>query len=267
MLPNVGVSFHFDPANMLYASYSEELSAPRTDDLYTVTSAAGGVSLDTVAPESSTNYEVGYRYQRSDILGSVALWDSEFHNRIVSSYDPNTNLTVDRNVGNVRLYGVDAQIGAKPIHGLETTAFFSYIHTRLEQNIVFDKAGDIEPLAGKQLVETPTIQLGGRVQYEFFPGATIGFQGKYVGSRYVTDLNDLRVAGYTTFDLDMRYDLSRFFPRSWIQFNATNILDKRYYGSLNSNGTINTNSPFFGGTPYSQQGAPRTATISLRAAF
>jgi iron complex outermembrane receptor protein len=266
VLPNVGVSFHFDPANMIYASYSEELSAPRTDDLYTVSNSAGSVTLDTVAPETSTNYEVGYRFQRSDILASVALWDSEFQNRIVSSYDPNTNLTIDRNVGNVRLYGVDAQIGAKPIEHLSTTAFFGYEHSRLEQNIVYDKAGDIEPLAGKALVETPEIELGGRVQYEFFPGATIGLQGKYVGSRWVTDVNDLKVAGYTTFDLDMRYDLSHFFPRSYIQFNATNILNKRYYGSLNSAGSIDTGKPW-GGTPYADQGAPRTATITLRAAF
>ena len=266
VLPNVGVSFHFDPANMIYASYSEELSAPRTDDLYTVPSAAGGVTLDTVHPETSTNYELGYRFQRSDILASVALWDSEFHNRIVSSYDPNTNLTVDRNVGNVRLYGVDAQIGAKPIEHLATTAFFGYEKSRVEQNIVFDKAGDIEPLAGKELIETPEIELGGRVQYEFFPGATIGLQGKYVGSRWVTDVNDLKVPGYTTFDLDMRYDLSQFFPRSYIQFNATNILNKHYYGSLNSAGSIDTGKPW-GGSPYFDEGAPRTATITLRAAF
>ena len=268
VLPNVGVSFHFDPANMIYASYAEELSAPRTDDLYTVASAAGGVTFDTVHPETSTNYELGYRFQRSDILASVALWDSEFHNRIVSSYDPNTNLTIDRNVGNVRLYGVDAQIGAKPLEHLATTAFFSYEKSRVEQNIAFLSAGSLvyEPLQGKQLVETPQIELGGRVQYEFFPGATIGLQGKYVGSRYVTDVNDLKVAGYTTFDLDMRYDLSHFLPRSYIQFNATNILNKRYYGSLNSAGSIDTGKPW-GGSPYADEGAPRTATVTIRAAF
>jgi iron complex outermembrane receptor protein len=272
VLPNVGVSFHFDPANMVYASFSQELSAPRTDDLYTVSNTAGSVSLDTVQPETSTNYEVGYRFQRSDILASVALWDSEFHNRIVSSYDPNTNLTIDRNVGNVRLYGVDAQIGAKPIDHLATTAFFSFEKSRLEQNIAFNTgtlAAPVlvyEPLQGKQLVETPQIELGGRVQYEFFPGATIGLQGKYVGSRYVTDVNDLKVAGYTTFDLDMRYDLSHFLPRSYIQFNATNILNKRYYGSLNSAGSIDTGKPW-GGSPYADEGAPRTATVTIRAAF
>ena len=164
-----------------------------------------------VRPETSTNYEVGYRFQRSNLLASVALWDSEFHNRIVSSYDPTTNLTIDRNVGNVRLFGLDAQAGAEFFDGhLRTTAVFSYTHTRLEQDVVFDSQGDIEPLAGKQLVETPQIQVGGRVEYDFFPGAVIGFQGKYTGKRWVTDLNDLSVAGYTVFDMDMRISLDRF---------------------------------------------------------
>ena len=273
VLPNVGLSWRFDPANMVYVSYSEELSAPRTDDLYTVPNTSGVVSIDSVQPETSQNFEVGYRYQHSNVLASVALWDAEYHNRIVSSYDPNSGLTIDRNVGNVQLYGVDAQAGATFFESrLQTTAFFSYEHSRLQQDIVYN-VGTVttpvylsEPLVGKQLVETPEFELGGRVQYEIFPGATIGLQGKYVGSRYVTDVNDLKVAGYTTFDLDMRYDLSRVFPRSYIQFNATNILDKRYYGSLNSAGSIDTSKPF-GGAPYADQGAPRTATVTLRAAF
>ncbi len=179
VLPNVGLSWRFDPSNMVYFSYSEELSAPRTDDLYTVSVGQTGVSLDNVRPETSTNYEVGYRFQHSNLLASVALWDSEFHNRIVSSYDPTTNLTIDRNVGNVRLYGVDAQAGAQFFDGhLRTTAVFSYIHTRLEQNLLYDVQGDIEPLEGKQLVETPQIQVGGRVRIRRLPRRHDRFPGQ-----------------------------------------------------------------------------------------
>ena len=264
-LPNVGLSWRFNPSNMVYFSYAEEFSAPKTDDLYTVPSPAGGLNLDNVKPETTDNFELGYRYQTTRLSGSVAFWDSEFHNRILSTYDPTTNVSFDRNIGDVRLMGVDVQLGAKPIKNLTTTALFSYEHSRVQSNYV-DTTGAIEPLAGKALVDTPEIQLGGRITYEI--GAlSIGFQGKYVGSRFVTDLNDLKVAGYTVFDADLRYRLDRVLKGSYVQLNLTNIFDAHYYGSINTDPTNNTDSHWYGGRPYADQGAPRTVVASFKAPF
>ena len=39
VLPNVGISYVITPGHTIYASYAEGLSAPRTDQLYTVTSS------------------------------------------------------------------------------------------------------------------------------------------------------------------------------------------------------------------------------------
>ncbi len=267
VLPNVGLSWRFDPANMIYASYTQELSAPKTDDLYTVkTAGSSTVNLDSVRPETTSNYEIGYRYQTARLIGSIALWDTEFENRILQSYDPTTNLSQDRNVGSVTLYGVDAQLGATPIEHLNLLANVSYAHSRLKDNIVFDAAGDIEPLKGKQQVETPDWMVSGRATYEV-SAFTFGVTGKYVGKRYVTDLNDLSVPDYYTFDADVRVKLDRILKGSSLQINVVNFFDKRYLGSLNSKPTNNTSSPFYSGVPYALQGAPRTVWVSLKAAF
>ncbi len=276
VLPNVGLSWRFDAANMVYFSYSQQFSAPRTDDLYTVKSVAGSVSLDTVTPETSTTYEGGYRYQTGHILGSVAVWDSEFHNRIVSTYDPVTGISDDRNVGNVQLYGVDAQFGARPIEHMTALATFSYVHSKLEQDLIYSAAGvtdptQREPLAGKQLVETPQITFGGRITYNLGDLA-LGFQGKYTGSRFTTDVNDQKVPGYTVFDLDVRYKLdsftkSTFVKGSYIQLNVTNLFNKKYFGSLGTTATYDQRLPYAAGTPYAYQGGPRTIAVSLKAAF
>lgn len=266
VLPNAGLSWRFDAADMVYASYTQQLSAPKTDDLYTVKSTLNTVNIDNVQPETTTNYEIGYRYQASRLMASVALWDTEYQNRIITSYDPTTNLSQDRNVGAVQLYGVDAQIGAQPIKGLSLIGSLSYAHSRLKDNIVGDSAGDIEPLKGKQQVETPDWTVSGRASYEI-ADFVLGLQGKYVGKRYVTDLNDLAAPSYVTFDADLRYKLDRILARSYIQLNVVNLFDKRYLGSLNSKPTDNTDSKFYSGAPFASQGAPRTVWVSVRAAF
>jgi len=289
VLPNVGLSWRFDPHNSVYFSYSEEFSAPRTDDLYTITApAVGTVGIDSVRPETSTTFEGGYRYQSGRMIGSLALWDSEFRNRIVSTYDPNTGVSDDRNVGAVRLYGLDAQFGVKPLPGLTALATFEYEHSRLEQNVQItapnaagpNTPGVIEPLAGKSLVETPEITFGGRVTYEFHD-FVLGFQGKYTGSRWTTDLNDQKVAGYTVFDLDARWKLDgligdkTFMKGTYVQVNVQNLFNKHYYGSLGTSSTsiqdkVTTNAglySFYSGGAFAYQGPPRTIVVSFKAAF
>ena len=51
------------------------------------------------------------------------------------------------------------------------------------------------------VTETPHWQFGGRANVEL--GAfEFGIQGKHVGSRFATDVNDVKAKGYAIFDLD-----------------------------------------------------------------
>ena len=46
------------------------------------------------------------------------LWKSDFDNRIVTAYDPDVGFSVDRNVGEVKLWGFDASVGFTVLQGL-----------------------------------------------------------------------------------------------------------------------------------------------------
>ena len=81
VLPNVGVTYQLNDDQMVYATYAKGFSAPKTDDLYTSATAV-------VQPESSDNYAVGWRYQSHLIQTSFSLWDVEWKNHIVQSFDP-----------------------------------------------------------------------------------------------------------------------------------------------------------------------------------
>ena len=124
VLPNVGISFEPGEGHMLFAGYSENLSSPRTDDLY-------DVQIVNAQPETTTLFEAGYRYQRGPILGSIGGYTSKFNNRIVRAFDQDLGINIARNVGSVRFRGFDGQIGVEPYPGIELYGTYSYTDTEL----------------------------------------------------------------------------------------------------------------------------------------
>jgi len=69
-LPNIGLTWRFDKANSVFVDYAQALNAPVNDDLYAIAvfghgTTANVVGVDNVQPETSTTYELGYRYQTS----------------------------------------------------------------------------------------------------------------------------------------------------------------------------------------------------------
>jgi iron complex outermembrane receptor protein len=266
-LPNVGITYRVAEDHMIYASYAKGLAAPKTDNLYTS-------SPNLVQPELSDNFAGGYRYQTHLLNLSINVYDTEYKNRIVSSPDPNDpTLSIDRNVGDVRIYGVDIEAGYKPIEHLNIYGSANFNKSRVKKNYVLTTSGiTFElPVAGNELVMTPDRVFNGRISYDF-GDLSVGFQGKYMSSRWIDDLNSTRIPAYAVFGLDARYDLP-FFKGSYIQVNVQNLFDRFYISRSTTNannvafpipGTTRT---FFASTPGYFIGAPRTATITLGAKF
>ena len=74
--------------------------------------------------------------------------------------------------------------------------------------------------AGKRVTETPKLQFGGRAEYTVGP-VSVGAQAKWVGSRFATDTNDVKVKGYALVDLDARVSLLPVgLDRSYFQLNV-----------------------------------------------
>ncbi|MGR4865389.1 TonB-dependent receptor [Caulobacter sp. LARHSG274] len=277
VLPNVGVNYRFGEHSQIFGSYSESTSLPRTDNLYTVFRLANGsVGNSSVQPETSKTFEGGYRYQKSAVIFSASAWATQFKNRIVSSYDQQNDVFIDRNVGSVKQWGIDAGLGFSPDEKLNTYFSVSYNDSEVQDNInvggtaVYPGAGlaaGYVPTKGKELVETPHLTFSTRLQYEVIEGLTLGAQAKYVGARWATDVNDLEVGSYVTTDLDAKYTLEKFgYKNSSIQLNVINLFDKNYYGSIGSQTTSTPGAPGYG-RAFAQVGAPRTVTVTLRAGF
>lgn len=270
-LPNVGLSYALNDSNTFYASYSEQISALKTDSYYTVQRQAdGSIASLSAKPEATKTGEVGWRFNAQGYYATVSAYKTEFKNRVVSTYDPDSDTYRERNVGAVDIKGLEGQVGGRITPELSVAASATYTDAKYQDPLLVVKPNIYAPINGKQLVETPKVMFGGRINYEEGP-FSLGVQGKYTGKRYATDMNDLAVDGYAVFDLDARYKLDAVLKNSYIQLNIWNIFDKEYYGSLGTQVTAANaaTKTLYGITnqPYGYIGAPRTAQVSFRVDF
>ena len=268
ILPNVGATYRFGEGHSVFGSYSQSLSAPRTDSLYAVTRFADGtIGNPTVQPETSKNYDLGYRYTASTLVVQASAFFNQFDNRIVSTFDEDLGQFVDRNVGSVETTGFEASVGWEPIENLSLYASATFTDSELQDDYVYNAAGALLPTKGKKQVETPEEMFALRASYTFNDVLSAGIQGKYTGERWVTDVNDLKVDAYTVVDLDARFDFAPFgLDGTYMQFNVTNLFDEQYYSTLGTRASATPGALGYA-LPFAGVGAPRTVMATLRYAF
>jgi len=268
ILPNVGATYRFGEGQSVFGSYSESLSAPRTDSLYSTTRLAdGSLGNPTVQPETSKNLDLGYRYTTSTIVAQLSVFQNQFDNRIVSTFDSDLDQFVDRNVGSVETVGFEGSIGWSPIEQLSLYGTVSLLNSELQDDYVYDRNGNRLPTKGKKQVETPEQMFSLRASYKFNDVFSAGVQGKYTGERWVTDVNDLKVDAYTVVDMDARFDFSTLgLEGTYLQVNVTNLFDEQYYSSIGSRASATPGQLGYS-RPFANVGAPRTIMASLRYSF
>ena len=283
ILPNLGFTYKVTDPISIFGSYAKGFSAPRTDNLY-------NAPVVNVKPESTDAFDLGARYTTGRVQAQLAGWKINYQNRIVTSFNQELGISIDRNVGKVNTYGFDANVAFRPINPLTVMALASYIHTELQDNIQLSRQAfnpatptqtppsglifcDAAPTAtsgpvlvcaptqGKSVAETPKWQFGGRVEYTAGP-FSVGVQGKHVGSRFATDVNDVRVKGYNVVDLDARFVLDQWLHTkgTYVQMNLQNVFDQFYFGNLSTQIRASDNPSF-------AVGSPRTFSATLNVGF
>jgi len=262
LLPNLGLSFNPTDNQQLYLSFAEGLSAPRTDNLYSVFRQPDG-SIGRLVPESETTqaYDLGWRLNSSSTIASAAIYYIDYSNRIVSSFDQTLGFSTDRNVGDVKVQGVDLQLGQRFGSAFTLTGSVAYNDSELQDDIPTSNPDAPIETAGKTLVETPKWMYSARADIEVTDNLQVGLQGKRVDDRYATDLNDEVAPAYTVFDLDIAWSFQfRGIKGGELRLNVMNLLDEDYLGSISS-------STGGGSTAFYWLGAPRTLMGSVKFDF
>ena len=129
LLPNVGATFAINNSVSIFGSYAKGFSAPRTDNVYRQPNLV-------LIPESTNSFDLGARFINRFVQAQATVWKIDYSNRIVTSFDPVTNISVDRNVGKVKSKGFDASIGVHPLRQLNLLGLVSYTSAKLQRDVL-----------------------------------------------------------------------------------------------------------------------------------
>ena len=281
VLPSAGIKYNIDAQKSMFFNVAENFRAPSNfvlSNLLTGGTVANGVLTGstlrnpTVGIESSTNMDLGYRMQTKDTSFSGSVFMVNFKDRIAAAWDPISLSSLDYNVGNVTLKGIEVEAGQKINNNFSVYASLTYTESLIKNDLKVS-ASLTEATAGKELPDTP--KLLGAIALSYKEGPWFGHLTlKHTGKAYSTLVNDQFMDTYTLLNLSAGYKLpsTAFFKSPEIRFNIDNLSNVDYKRISSPSGSSFTTRSLALGTlsgsnPSYNIGAPRFSSVTLRSDF
>lgn len=268
-LPQAGFNWRLNADNEIFGDYTRNMRAfvgAATSGPFSASPAAFAAIKDSLKPEKSDTFELGYRLHAGGFVGALAAYDVKFHNRllVISQCAGIVGcFSALGNVGGVTSYGVEA-IGAYRFdNGISLRASYAYNHSTYDDDVINPSPAPATPTKGKTVVDTPRDIANIGVAYDhdgIFGGVDLSYQGR----RYFTYLNDQSVPSRVLVDLNVgyRFHSDQLLNGLELQLNVTNLFDKHYVSTIGSNGFTNS-----GDSQTLLAGAPREVFVSVRKQF
>lgn len=264
-LPQAGLRYGLADGIELFASYTENLSAFRAgvNGPFSTSQAAFDAFAGTLQPETSDTFELGLRASGDAYKASLAVYSVDFQNRLLaiarcagivgcpSSF---------ANVGDVRSTGAEATLVLRAWNSIEW--FNSLSWNRSEYRSDYLDGDSLVAVRGRRVVDAPELLFASELSYRA-GGIEAHLGAKYTDERFITYSNDSKVPDFWLVDAGIAYDFGRIGGLESLRLglNVSNLLDKRYFSTVGSNGFV-TSDPQ--GLNYTlQAGAPRQFFLSL----
>lgn len=198
VLPNIGFTYKLTDDVSVFGNFSQGLSVPGTDSLYNAFFFAPGTAGTKPTPETTDNFDLGFRMRSGKVQAQISAYYNQFQNRLATAYDPELDQSVYRNLGNVKKYGIDGSVAWQPLDALTLYAFGSVMKSEIRDNIAIGENLDGTPVfaatAGKREAGAPKYSWGGTVRYSVGP-VDLGLTAKRTGPRFINDTNEATFTG------------------------------------------------------------------------
>lgn len=243
--PRAGLVYQPNDFVSLYGSYTKSFQPSQEN----FTLAANNADI---APEETTNYEVGAKMDFLDgnLSTTVALFRLERTN--IKSADPAAP-TVLIPVGEQRTDGLEVTLAGKLAEGWDLTAGYAYMDAEITDSpsrasVPITPTFSV-PVEGNRASLTPRHSANLWLSHRFTSGFGLGAGAVFVGEQYASISNAVKLPGYTRFDASAFYET----PKYDVRLTLNNLFDKEYFISAHGGADL-----------YNTYGAPRSALLSFK---
>ena len=241
-----------------YGQYAQGMYVPDLSSFY---SSSGQLStaLDTLKPQTTTNYQVGTVWHCNRISIDADAYIINVNNKIGTCTAVGCDTTLLVNIGQVRYKGVEGQVSYMPVKGLTLFANGSYNYAR-------------SVTTGAQIAKAPFTTAAGGFIYRN-GGFRLSFSQKYTGLQYATEYSGspgfrlYRIKPYSIGD----FAISQDFGHLRLGVTVNNVFNSRAVTAIgNSSSGAPTANGFQSGYGQLDQFSylpPRSFQVSARLKF
>jgi iron complex outermembrane receptor protein len=226
--PKLSLAYHPVANNTLYATYSKGY---RAGGLTPIAADPSQPPLYAFSPEKSNNYEVGYKATALDnkLRTNISVFYSEVNDAQVPTLVLPDAVTITKNAGKLTSKGVELELAANPLKGLELMYGVGYTRARYK-TLKLSQYGNEVNLEGRRQIFTPDVTSMLAAQYSYLVNEAHHLQlfvrgeWKYLGNHYFDLSNSIKQSAYHT--VNARAGLATKCME--LAFWGRNLTDKEY---------------------------------------
>ncbi len=236
VLPSVALSWQILPELLAYASYAKGFETPTFIEMaYQADKDKSGFNF-ALKPSSSDNYEVGLKSQNLFGDFTLAVFQSQTKNDIVSAGNFDGRSTF-RNADKTLREGIEFSWNKKLWRDLSTTVSYAYLDATFDANVPvnLDKDGNVLAAAipsGNIIPGIAKNQAYIALNWQPETGFQAGLDVRYNDKIYVDDINSDTAPSYTVMAANIGYVWKNADWKINTFARVDNLLDKDYVGSV-----------------------------------
>lgn len=272
-LPQAGAKWSLTDQHEVFGSIARNVRTfpgSNTSGPFSVSLAAFAGSRN-VEPETSTNYEAGWRFTAGSTTALVTVYHVDFKDRLLGISQCAGIVGCDNviaNVGSVSTNGIEAALSLRPVTHVTWFSSVAWNDSQYDDDYSFETEDGVTVVqsGGKQVVDSPELLLRSELSYDngaFFARTDVN----YTDERFYTYLNDASAKSYTLLNagLGYRFGSLGLVDEITVEADVTNLTDRKYISTIGSNGFAVSDPD--GTLQTLQRGAPRQFFLSAKARF
>ncbi len=225
--PKISLLYTINSYLKSYLSYSIGFRPPTLDDMCRSGKIKGGFKVVNpyLKPETLTNYELGFTYQKDNLQITPSVYYSlgkDFMYYVTTGASVNQGFKVSPvfkclNISKVEIYGFELGINYQFNNKISLFVNYAYSHSQIKEYQLLNPLTDLD-ITNKFLTDVPThaVSLGCLWKNKI---VNTSINAKYVGKKWVNDANipddkyglDAQYPDYIIVDLNFRKQVLSFF--------------------------------------------------------